>query len=108
MENSAKALARRLGLIAILFALALLRAERGVAELKGTAGEPSRILRLAPEPRGDGWDLAFLGREARVSSRLVLIDGDGPLIPAEAIAAAASAAEAWGRRAIRAVEELGQ
>ena len=106
VETSAKVLARRLGLLAILFVLALLRAEQGVAELKGTTGEPSRLLHLAPAPGGEGWDLSLLGHEVTVASRLVLIDGDGPLVPSEAVAALATTAEAWRQRALEAWQEM--
>ncbi len=54
----------RLLWIGLLVALALLRAEQGVAELRGGAAEPSRILSLAPEGH-DAWRVRFLGLEGR-------------------------------------------
>lgn len=78
--------ARRLAVLLLLVFAALLRAERGVAELQGRTGEPTRILRLAPASTGE-WRYAFLGREGQVAARVILLRGDGPLVslPAEGL-----------------------
>lgn len=52
-------------LIALLMLLALLRAESGVLEIQGRAGEPSRLFRLMPGEEG-AWDLSLLGFQSTV------------------------------------------
>lgn len=70
---------RRLVLIILIFLVALLRAERGVAELQGRAGEPSRLFRLVPE--GDGrWVVSLLGLQRSLQTRVVLISTGRPLL----------------------------
>jgi hypothetical protein len=81
----ARALYRRLPLLALLLALAFLRAEQGVAELQGREGEPSRILRLVPDETGEGWRFALAGLEGWIPTKYVLLRSDGPLLAREAL-----------------------
>lgn len=63
---------RRMAVLGILVLLALVRAERGLAELQG-APAPSRMFRIAP--LGDGrWSLSLLGFEGRLDARLLLME----------------------------------
>lgn len=103
---SGKALARRLPWLLLLVVLALLRAEQGTAELQGRTSGASRLFHLAPEPDGEAWAVAFLGHTARVRSRLVLLESDGPLVSRETVAALAAAAGEWRDRAIEQVEQI--
>lgn len=64
MTDPAKLLRKRLPVILLLAAVALLRAERGTAELQGRAGAPSRLFHLAPE--AGGWKISLLGYDSRV------------------------------------------
>lgn len=66
MRNPARTLARKLPWLALLFALALLRAERGVAEVQGRTGGPSRILHLEPGREPGEWTLSVMGHEAQL------------------------------------------
>lgn len=70
---------RRFAIIVLMVCLALVRAERGVAELKGEPLRPSRLIRLSTTGEGY-WDMAFLGMEARLFTRVVLWDGTRPLL----------------------------
>ena len=73
---------RRVALCMLLFALAFLRAEQGVAEIQGRGGEPSRILRLWTN--GDGvWEVAFLGFAYRLDARILVYSSDRPLLETE-------------------------
>ncbi|HLN61079.1 MAG TPA: hypothetical protein VK464_05950 [Symbiobacteriaceae bacterium] len=102
----AKSLYRRLPLLALLLALALLRAERGVLELQGQEGAPSRLFRLAPDPGGEGWTYALAGADGWVSTRLVLYQGEGPLVSGQSVAAWRSAVAAWGSSLAEQAEEM--
>lgn|GEM_PF-4800019 len=64
---------RRLAVLGLLVLLALVRAERGLAELQGAAPAPSRMFRVAP--LGDGrWFLSLMGLEAWLDARLFLME----------------------------------
>lgn len=56
---------RQLTMLVVLFMVALLRVEHGLAELKGRTDTPSRILHLAPAPAGC-WDAALFGFGGRL------------------------------------------
>jgi hypothetical protein len=60
-----RALGRRLVPIFLLMVLALIRADRGMAELQGHAAEPSRLFHVAPAPDGS-WDLTVMGFDRRI------------------------------------------
>lgn len=92
VNHPAKALVRKFPLLILLFALALWRAERGVAEIQGRTRAPSELLHLSRDSAGDGWALTFLGREA--------------LISAEAVQAWTDTAEIWRLRALEQVEQI--
>gem|GEM_PF-6404526 len=87
VDISGKTLLRRLPWLMLLVVLALLRAERGVAEVQGATAQPGRLLHLAPEPDGEGWALSLLGHQSSLQSRLVLLDSGGPLLSRETISA---------------------
>lgn len=66
-------LGRRLAVLGILVLLALVRAERGLAELQGAAAAPSRMFRIAPLGEGR-WSLSLLGFEGSLDARLLLME----------------------------------
>jgi hypothetical protein len=80
----AKALSRWLAILSVLVLVALLRAERGVAELQGRNEAPGRILWLSPE-QGGTWAFSLLGLEGRVPARVVLLDSGRPLLDGAAV-----------------------
>lgn len=101
----AKSLFRRLPLLALLLALALLRAERGVLELQGQEGAPSRLFRLAPDAGGEGWTYALAGAEGWVPTRVVLYAGEGPLVSGDSLATWRATVAAWGTSLIELAED---
>lgn len=78
--NTVRPVGRRILLVVMLAALALYRAEQGVAEVRGRAGEPSRMFRLWLDPGADLWSVAFLGHEGEVPASFLLYDRPGPLL----------------------------
>jgi hypothetical protein len=68
MTDPANLLRKRLPLIFLLTALAMLRAERGTAEVQGRTGAPSRLFHVAPA--AGGWRLSLLGYDTRLPSSL--------------------------------------
>lgn len=92
-------------MVALLFALALLRAERGTAELQGRAGEPSRVLRLVPDVAGQGWTYALAGMEGWIPTRTVLYDSEGPLLSAATLTGWQEAVLTLGSRLLQQAEQ---
>lgn len=70
---------RRLLFLCILMLLGLLRAERGVAELQGRAGEPSRILYIRSDRNGT-WDISLLGIRRSFRADVVIWQQERPLL----------------------------
>lgn len=76
MKHPSKWLARKLPLVVVLAVLALLRAEQGVQEMKGTADSPSRILHVAPDPGSQIWSLTLVGHQIRIPSPTALAESE--------------------------------
>lgn len=68
-----------IALICLVMVLGLLRAERGVSELQGRVGEPSRLLHIANDRQGV-WHFSVLGFQYTVSTAIVVVKRDQPLL----------------------------
>jgi hypothetical protein len=69
--SGAKSFARWFLVLTLLLSIALLRAERGVAEMQGRQGEPSRMFRLVPQPNGD-WTVTVIGLDRRIPAQRLM------------------------------------
>lgn len=78
--KAVRPIGRRILLVVVLAALALYRAEQGVAEVRGRSGEPSRMFRLSRDEGADLWSVAFLGHQAVVPASFLVYDRPGPLL----------------------------
>lgn len=69
----------RMVAIALVVLLALLRADRGVAELRGRTQAPQEMLRLVTDGRGD-WQGALLGYRWKLRTSIPILESGRPLL----------------------------
>lgn len=68
-----------IAIICLVMVLGLLRAERGVSELRGRAGEPSRLLHITNDRNGV-WQFSILGFQHTLNTAIVVVQTEEPLL----------------------------